>query len=55
MREHEIIDLTEEDWESANVMSTVDYNLIMQTAQQLEQERAAKVSDWSWMAMGYED
>jgi PHD/YefM family antitoxin component YafN of YafNO toxin-antitoxin module len=52
LREHEIIDLSEEDWESANVLSDQDYRLIMGTARQLEQEKAA---NWSWLELGYED
>lgn len=55
MREHEIIDLSEEDWERANAMSDEDYRLIMQTAQELEQHREQQVANWSWLVLGYED
>jgi PHD/YefM family antitoxin component YafN of YafNO toxin-antitoxin module len=55
LREHEIIDLSEEDWESAHVMSDEDYQLIMQTASELEQRRDQQAANWAWMSMGYED
>lgn len=55
MSEHGIIDVSDEHWEEENCLTEADYELIMGTARQLEEERAQRVSDWAWMSMGYGD